>query len=158
MSWCKCVNRLCWCQCRGECWLLFDDVLWEDNKSVSNVLVMKQEALTRETMFWHLSGKKSQCYNMMVMSMTAPAHLITLLSTNDSKLMMCWQLCTYIHQGDGNKAVKVWSEYNKGADLQLERIGLMPECWVVEGYMVVAFNALEKKNLNMIVVGTWVLY
>jgi hypothetical protein len=48
------------------------------------------------------------------MSMTAPAHLlvITLLSANDSKLTMCWQLGTYIHQGNGDRAVEVQREYN----------------------------------------------
>ena len=70
-------------------------------------------------MFWHLSGKKNWHYNVMVMSMTAPAHLITLFSTNDSKLTMCWQLGTYIHQGNGNRAVEVQIEYNKGtSDVQ----------------------------------------
>jgi len=62
-------------------------------------------------MFWHLEGKKNWRYNVMVMSMTALAHLITLLSANDSKLMMCWQLGPYIHQGNGDRAVKVQSEY-----------------------------------------------
>ena len=54
-------------------------------------------------MFRHLEGKKNQCYNVMVVSMTTPAHLITLLSANDSKLTMRWQLGTYIHRGNGNK-------------------------------------------------------
>ena len=53
-------------------------------------------------MFWHLEGKKNQCYNVMVVDMTTPAHLITLLSANESKLTMCWQLGTCIHQGNGN--------------------------------------------------------
>ena len=38
----------------------------------------------------------------MVVSMTTPAHLITLLSANDSKLTMCWQLGPYIQQRNGN--------------------------------------------------------
>ena len=64
--------------------------------------VTKREVLTTETMFRHLEGKKNWCYNVMVVSMTTLAHLITLLSTNDSKLTMCWQLGMYIHQGNGN--------------------------------------------------------
>ena len=78
-----------------ECRLLFDDAFWEDNKGVSIFLVTKREALTIETMFWHLEGRKDRRYNVMAMSITDPAHLITLLSANDSRLTMCWQLGTY---------------------------------------------------------------
>ena len=63
-------------------------------------------------MFWHLEGKKDWRYNVMVVSMTDPAHLITLLSANDSKLTMCWQLGAYIHLRNGDRAVEVQSEYN----------------------------------------------
>ena len=98
----NCVSGLHQRRCRGKCWLLFEDAFWEGNKSVSNTSVMKWEALTIETVFWHLEGKKIQCYNVMVVDMTTPAHLITLLSANDSKLTMCWQLGTCIHQGNGN--------------------------------------------------------
>ena len=109
MEWstsrCDCADRLHRCRHRGECRLIFDDAFRKGNKgnkSVSNISVMKREVLTTETMFQHLEGKKNWCYNAMVVSMTTPAHLITLLSANDSKLAMCWLLGPYIQQRNGN--------------------------------------------------------
>ena len=113
------VIKLRWRSHRGECRLLLDDAFQKDNKHVNNISVTKREALNIETMFWHLEQKENWRYYVMVMSMTAPAHLITLLSSS-------WQCAGNYPPGKWWQSSQSpeWEQHFKGTDIQLEAWGL----------------------------------
>jgi len=92
---------------------------------------------------------------VMVMSMTALAHLITLLSTNDSKLTMCWHLAPTSTREMATKQLK-----SEVSTTKVLTFSLRPEDWanaqVLSGGRIHGgcIQCVGEKNLNMIVVGT----